>query len=611
MAVRILIAVGVCAFVLACVPLATSAADTASVATPALAEPSLSPDHAEIAFVSGGDIWSVPSSGGTARLLAAVGGAAKRPLFAPDGKRLAFVSTQAGSNGIYVLTLDGGALQRLTHDDQTPDLSAWSADGRYLYFSSNSHNIAYDADVYRVPSTGGTPMKIVAESYVNGTSAAPSPDGYSIAYVRGGFPQWWRRGHSHMDQTELVIAQPAAKKFDTVTNGDSKDQWPMWAPDGRSLYFVSDRSGSDELWTRGADGRTKQLTALKSGRVLWPSMSHDGRLIAFERNMRIWTYETNSGTPHELSIALRGLPDVVLQRHVTQTNQFSGLALAPDGKKLAFVARGRIFAASAQEGGEAQLVTTRNDAAFDLPAWAAGSRRLAYVVDRGREQAIAIADLPDGAQRILTPAGHHDDYPRWAPDGKSFAYVRDGRELHVFDVAANADRIAARGELPRLPFGDINEIAFSPAGDWIAYTTGEPSGFTNVFVVRASGGEARAVSFLANRNVGSIAWSPDGTRLFFVTGQRTESTKIAQIDLQPRTPRFREDAFRKLFPEDLVRPELPSRPNPAPAVSAPAPAVPITGSPAPSGSPAAQRLQIEFNGIRERASFVPTGLDAT
>jgi Tol biopolymer transport system component len=606
---RVLTAAALVACVVSGLPVTTSAADAVPAAAHAFAEPSLSPDHGEIAFVSGGDVWSVPSAGGTARLLAAVGGAARRPLFSPDGKRLAFVSTQTGSSGIYVLTLDGGALRRLTHDDQIPDLSAWSPDGRSVYFSSPSHNIAYDADVFRVAVDGGTPMQIVHEPYVNATSAVPSPDGASLAFVRGGFPQWWRRGHSHMDQTEIVIADPAAKHYDTVTSGDAKDQWPMWSPDGRTLYFVSDRSGSDELWARGVDGRARQLTSFKGGRVLWPSISHDGRMIAFERGLRIWTYDVDARTTRELSIVPRGLPDVVTQRHVTQTNRFSALALSPDGKKLAFVGRGRVFAASAQDGGEAQLVTTHANAAYDLPVWAAGSRRIAYVVDRGTEQAIATYDFPDGPQQIITPAGHHDDYPHWSPDGKSLAFVRDGRELHLFDVGARTDRIVAHGAMDRRPFGDLGDIAFSPAGDWIAYADGERNGFTNLYVVRTSGGEPRAVTFLPNGNGGPLAWSPDGARLFFVTSQRTEAGTIAQIDLVPRTPRFREDAFRKLFPEEPTRPELPSRtvPTPAPGGS---PRPFASASPSPDASaPPPHRTQIDFTGIRERVNFVQTGLD--
>ncbi len=576
-------------------------------AAPSFAEPSVSPDHAEIAFVSGGDIWSVPSAGGTARLLAATGGAAHRPLFSPDGKQLAFVSTQPGAAGVYVLTLDGGTLRRVTHDDQLPELSAWSADGKYVYFSAASHNIAYDADVYRVAVAGGTPMRVLHEDYVMSTAPAPSPDGASIAFVRNGYTQWWRRGHSHMDESEIVVAHPSARTFDTVVAGAAKNLWPMWSPDGRTLYFASDRGGSDELWAHGGDGHVRQLTSLHGGHVLWPSISRDGRLIAFERAMKIWTYDVESGATRQLAIVPRGLPAVVTQRHVTQSNRFTSLGLSPDGKKIAFVARGRVFAASATEGGAAQLVTTQDDAAYDVPVWAAGSRRIAYVVDRGTEQAIATYDFPDGPQHVITPAGHHDDYPHWAPDGKSLAFVRDGRELHVMDVATRADRIVAHGVMDRRPFGDMGNLAFSPGGEWIAYADNDRGGFTNAYVVRTAGGTPHAVTFLPNGNGGPLAWAPDGSRLFFVTSQRTENGTIAQVDLIPRSPRFKEDEFRKLFPGDNPRQELPSRTIPTPPPSA-SPKPQGAASPNPSPAPA-HETKIDFNDIRERVSFVQTGLD--
>src|SRR6266480_6660472 len=80
-------------------------------------EPAISPDRSEIAFVSGGDIWTVPSTGGEARLLVAHPATESRPLFSPDGKSLAFISTRTGNGDIYVVDLGTGRTRRITWDD--------------------------------------------------------------------------------------------------------------------------------------------------------------------------------------------------------------------------------------------------------------------------------------------------------------------------------------------------------------------------------------------------------------------------------------------------------------------------------------------------------------
>src|SRR5450432_757604 len=114
-----------------------AAATAAAKVLPYFTEPAISPDRSEIAFVSGGDIWTVPASGGEARLLVSHPANESRPLYSPDGRRLAFISTRTGNGDIYLLTLETGDLKRLTFDDANDQLDAWSADGKWIYFSSS------------------------------------------------------------------------------------------------------------------------------------------------------------------------------------------------------------------------------------------------------------------------------------------------------------------------------------------------------------------------------------------------------------------------------------------------------------------------------------------
>ena len=147
-------------FLIAALPHAP--AEKAAPVTPlsAMSEPSLSPDRREIAFVSGGDIWTVPAAGGEARLLVSHPAYDSRPLYSPDGTKLAFMSTRTGNGDIYVLTLATGRLDRVTFDDVSEQLDAWSRDGKWIYFSSGSQDVNGMNDIFRVSATGGTPMAV-------------------------------------------------------------------------------------------------------------------------------------------------------------------------------------------------------------------------------------------------------------------------------------------------------------------------------------------------------------------------------------------------------------------------------------------------------------------
>src|ERR1035438_6526142 len=179
-----------------------------SAAQPYLTEPALCPTRPEIAFVSGGDIWVAPAKGGEAHLLVSHPADESRPLYSPDGARLAFVSTRTGNGDIYVLTLGTGDLKRLTFDDGLDQLDSWSRDGRWLYLSNSTNDVGRKNDIYRVSSEGGTPMPVTADRFTNEFQGAPSPDGTTLAFAaRGtGDSQWWRNGHSHLENPKSGCA---------------------------------------------------------------------------------------------------------------------------------------------------------------------------------------------------------------------------------------------------------------------------------------------------------------------------------------------------------------------------------------------------------------------
>lgn len=569
---------------------------------PYFTEPAISPDRSEIAFVSGGDIWAVSAGGGEARLLLSHPANESRPFYSPDGKRLAFISNRTGGGDIYLLTFATSEVIRLTFDDGHEQLDGWSRDGRWIYFSSTSHDIAGMNDVFRVSADGGTPMEIAADRYTNEFFSAESPNGSAMAITARSTAsgQWWRNGRSHLDEAEVWIARDGAvPSYQPVTTGGAKEMWPMWAADGNALLYVSDRGGVQNVWSKAVTGTAapRQLTNFTRGRVLWPSLAADGRLMAFEHDFEIWTLDTTTNAASRVAITRRGAPAATGVEHVTLTEGFTDLALSPDGRKVAVVVRGEVFAASSKDGGDATRLTRTVESEAHL-AWSPDSRTLVYSSDRDGATRLFLYDFTQRSETPLTTGADTDHSPRFSPDGKRVAFIRGDAELRTVDVASKAERVIARGMFDRPPFAAEPPFAWSPDGQWLAFLTTGAKAFTNVSIVDADGKNARAASFVANAFANTISWAPNGRAIYFDTGQRTEQRQIARIDLTPRTPQFREDQFRDLFREEPAKP-VPTAPKPEPA----APVVDPAPAPA-SGEP------IVFEGIRQRLSLLSTGIDA-
>lgn len=602
-------------------------------ALPSFYEPAISPDRAEIAFVSGGDIWTVPAAGGEARLLVSHAATEARPIYSPDGRRLAFMSNRTGNMDIYVLTLDAGDVRRITFDDANDQLDAWSPDGRWLYFSSTSRDIAAMNDIYRVSPEGGTPLAVSADRYVNEFFTAPAPDNERIAFAARGISsaQWWRRGSSHIDQSEIWTRRISGDdSYQRVTEGGAREVWPMWSADGERLFYVSDRSGAQNLWVRSINGgrSPRQLTNFTDGRVLWANISYDGRAIVFERDFGIWRFDTSSGDATPVQIRRRGAPASPTGAREFFTNRFQEIALAPDGRKIAFTVRGEVFAASATDGGTAQRVTNTPENESEI-AWSPDSRRLVYVSDRAGGGDIFLYDFSTNRETQLTSGATHDSFPRFSPDGRTLAFVRDGREIRALDVEARRERVVATGTFDRSPLNPARPFVWSPDNRFIAFFAVGNRSFRNVYVAPVEGGGAqsagRPVSFLANVFSNTLSWTTDGKAILFDSSQRTEEGQLARIDLIPRTPRFREDQFRDLFREESPRtidPNLRTPATPAPSPT-PSPVASPSASPSPEVSPSpvgtnatsgernrasVPRVEIVFEDIRRRLGVLPVGL---
>jgi tricorn protease len=226
----------------------------------------------KVVLTYAGDLWTAPSSGGTATRLTAHPGLELFAKFSPDGKWIAFTGQYDGDEQAYVVPTTGGVPKQLTfypacgpfppgwgYDNQ---VYGWTPDGKSVSFRSLREGWDHsDSRIYTVPVAGGLgeplPMPISG-------GADLSPDGKQVVYTpfARDFRTWKRyQGGWAQDLWIFDLATQAAKK---ITDTPRTERDPMWI--GNKIYFASDRTGTLNLYSydlasggRGRDAGVRQV----------------------------------------------------------------------------------------------------------------------------------------------------------------------------------------------------------------------------------------------------------------------------------------------------------------------------------------------------------------
>ena len=495
------------------------------------------PDGSEIAFVSGGDIWTVPAAGGEAQ--PAVSNAANdtRPVFSPD-KTQARVRLDAHRRRRHLRAhaRAPATCERVTFDDGIGSARRVVARRQVavLFFERPRPLGRHERRLSRVGRRRHADGRSAAIATPTSSSRRPSPDGRMLAITARGIAsgQWWRHGHSHLDEAEIwlrdLTAPDTPSAWRALTAGGAKDLWPMWAGDGTiALLRVGSQRRGEHLARRDDARRTAAADHAVQGRPRAVAVGHGPRAT---RSCSSATSGSGSsirrrGHAAEVPITRMGAPAGPATEHLRLTNQFQDLALSPDGKKVAFAARGEIFAASAKDGGDAARVT------HDAGRGVAGR-----LVPRQPAHRVCVGAIRSRATLHLRlrhePRGAADDrrQQRWRFRAAVFARRRHGRvtceaapSCGVIDVASKRDRSLAKGLIAD-PLGSGRPIAWSPDGKLDRVFHGR-----HARLHERLGGPCRRrrrasqVSFFANGNATGVSWAPDGTFLLFDTSQRTEN----------------------------------------------------------------------------------------
>ncbi len=493
--------------------------------------PAPSPDGQEIAFSFQGDIWVVSSRGGEARRLTGNPAYDFLPHWSPDGKRLAFASNRYGNYDVFVLDFQDRRVYQLTYFTNADYVSGWSPDGRNVLFSSRRNFYYHRLPVtYQVPRVGGTPMEVVP-AYAS--QAGISPDGRYLVFVRG-LTTWWRKHYRGSSNADIWVYDFQKKTYHPLTDFNGHDLFPLWAPDGRTLYFVSEFDGTYNLWKMNVDGSGKtQLTFFKGDGVRFPGIAADGSLIAFEKDFDLWTLNLNHGDLEKLTIEL----PIDFVSNPVEYQEYSGNAtefeVSPDGRQIVFVVRGEIWVM--KENGRFLKALTETPWREADAAWSPGGDSLVYVSDEAGQRDIYLLTSNEPGEPMLARAARfqrvrlthtvEDEFrPRFSPDGKYLAFLRGKGDLIVRELRSGEERVLVRS-------WNALDYRWSPDARWIAYSRFDREYNREVYLLRLADGKTVNVSMHPDDD-DHPRWSPDGKRLAFISRRTTDNNyDIWLVDL--------------------------------------------------------------------------------
>ncbi|MCA1732139.1 MAG: protein kinase [Acidobacteria bacterium] len=434
-----------------------------------------------------------------------------QPAFSPDGRLVAFRSERDGG-GIFIMGATGESVRRLTDLGFNP---SWSPDGERLVVSSEP--VVYTPSIRNTIANMHLVDVQTGESRVipiDGVQPTISPDGSRIAY--------WQL--SDPGQRDIWTVSVDGTDAHAVTSDAALDWNPVWAPDGKFLYFGSERAGTMGLWRipiarngrpRG-DPQPVPVPVAFAGHF---TISADGSQIGFAAIDQMSRIERHTLDAGRASTSLEAA-DVLGAAIMIQSWDVS-----PRGDWIVATNRGvqEDVHVIAVDGSDVRQIT--NDAARDRgPSWSPDGSEIYFYSDRGgdRYEAWKMRSDGSGLEQVTRTSGHFPWYPRLSPDGKQLLFTN--QEGAFVTDATNPD--ATPSQIPN-PDEEhrLASVQWSPDGHSIAGARVRGTDFRGIVIYSVADRSYRVV---ADR--GAVPqWLPDG-RIVYRDGA---TLRIAHPDGRP------------------------------------------------------------------------------
>lgn len=445
--------------------------------------PAISPNGKTVAFTFKGNLYTVPSEGGNATQLTFHDAHDFMTVWSKDGSKLAFASDRYGNFDVFVMQAEGGTATRLTFHSNDEMPYSFSANDESVIFGGVRQDLAEhrqyptasQPELYMVPVKGG---RVDQMWTIPAEAVQLNADGSKIIYHdKKGGENTWRKKHTSAITRDIWVYDSESGSHQMLTDFEGEDRNPVFSPDGNTVYYLSEAEGTFNVFKMSMDKPDQKtaVTSLENFPVRFLSIAQNG-LMSFSYDGELYTLRDGED-PVKIEVNIRTQAGVNPDSYISINGGVREMSVSPDGKEIAFIARGEVFVTSVDGSITKRITNTPNQESF--VEFSPDGKSIIYASERdGRWQIFKTTKVRDTeepfffASTLLKEEAlvskDVDCYlPKMSPDGKKLAFVEGRRTLKVLDIASgNSVELMTPEHLFHMRDGD-QYFEWSPDSKWL------------------------------------------------------------------------------------------------------------------------------------------------